>query len=72
MRARHALLTMPDLFKYARIAQLVERLPCKQAVAGSIPAAGSIFRFVIWRRMSVNACFRDLHASFSRIIKDLA
>lgn len=36
--------SLPPLFLFAAIAQLVERLPSKQDVAGSIPVGCSIRR----------------------------
>ena len=35
----------------ARIAQLVEHLPCKQEVIGSIPIAGSMNK--LWQRLAL-------------------
>ena len=39
--------TRGEMKTLANVAQLVERLPCKQGVTGSIPVVGSNLKFMI-------------------------
>lgn len=55
LASQHLSSPYPLLISFARIAQLVVHLPCKQGVCGSSPYAGTIL-IASWRSGSAGDC----------------